>query len=112
MGMSRTEQLQRPDPLTPDRWRRLPWLLPRAVVREWTGLSDREVEAQIRAGRLTTYKAGAMKRKFFKVEVAALIRIPAATTQTDADACAFVPMASVGVELACQRSAGAAGGVV
>lgn len=73
--MNRTDQLRRPDPLTVETWRRLPWLLPRAVVMEWTGLSREELEEEVAAGRLSVFRAR-RKGKYFKEQIGRLIRMP------------------------------------
>lgn len=66
-----SESLQRADRLTLERWEKLPWLLPKAVVLEWTGLHKDELEDLVREGKLSVFKAR-RKRKFFKGEVASL----------------------------------------
>lgn len=69
-----SETLQRPERLTVERWERLPWLLPRAVVIEWTGLDRRELDALVGDGRLGVFKTRT-KRKYFKAQIATLVRI-------------------------------------
>lgn len=72
--MNHTQRLQRVQNLTVDEWVRLPWLLPRAVVVEWTGLSARDLEDLIRGGRLRIHVTK-RKRKFLKSDVGILIGI-------------------------------------
>jgi len=79
-----SERIQRAERLTLERWERLPFLLPRAIVIEWTGLSWRELQEEIRTGRLRVFTAK-RKRKFFKTEVARLAGIPCALRQIHAD---------------------------
>jgi hypothetical protein len=84
--MTRTETIQRTDPLTMDQWHRLPWLLPRAVVLEWTGLTDRELGREVKAGRITQFRGPSKKGKYFKTEIARLIRLPAGNPPPPSDA--------------------------
>jgi hypothetical protein len=72
--MSVTDQLKRAETLTTDDWSRLPWLLPKAVVVEWTGLSRRAIDQLIQEGRLRVLVAR-RKRRFYKADVAVLIGI-------------------------------------
>lgn len=69
-----TEQLKRSETLTTEDWHRLPWLLPKAVVVEWTGLSRRGIDRLIQEGRLRVMVAQ-RKRRFYKVDLAILIGI-------------------------------------
>lgn len=71
----------RSEPLTLERWRTLPWLLPRATVMEWTGMSRKELDSAVASGLLSKHR-GRRKGKFYKVEVAALIRLPTADRTT------------------------------
>lgn len=67
--------LARTEALTPAEWQRLPWLLPVGEVIRWTGLSRDDLDALVRLGRLSILRTR-RKRKFYKAEVAALIRVP------------------------------------
>ena len=69
-----TETLKRAEALTAEDWHRLPWLLPKAVVVEWTGLSRRGIDQLIQEGRLRVMVAK-RKRRFYKVDLAVLIGI-------------------------------------
>lgn len=76
---SERDRLMRADRLTAERWDRLPFLLPRATVLEWTGLDRRELSDEVRAGRLRVFKPkGSGKSKYFKSEIAQLACIPSA----------------------------------
>lgn len=57
---------------TRQEWDKLPLLLTRAVVMEWTGLSKRDLDDEVRKGRIRIYR-GLKKRKFLKVDVAAIV---------------------------------------
>lgn len=74
-----SERLQRAERLTQERWERLPFLLPRATVLEWTGLDRRELATEVKAGRIRVFKPGGLlgKGKYFKSDVATLAGIPA-----------------------------------
>ena len=86
-----SKSLQRSDRLTLERWERLPFLLPRSIVMEWTGLNWRELEEEIRSGRLRVFKAK-RKRKFFKSEVARLAGIPSTHRQIHPDSAPSHPI--------------------
>lgn len=86
-----SKSLQRSDPLTLERWERLPFLIPRAVVVEWTGLNWREIEEEVKAGRLRVFGAK-RKKKFFRSDVGRLAGIPGALRQIHPDSPRFTPI--------------------
>lgn len=77
-----SEALQRRGTLTLEGWQRLPYLLPRAVVLEWTGLSGRELSDQVRSGRLRVFR-GRRKAKYYRDEVGRLLGFPVQPQDTE-----------------------------
>lgn len=67
---TRMERMARAYPITTEFLQRLPLLLTRGVVREITGLSDAELSAEVREGRIRSYCApGATKLRYFRDDV-------------------------------------------
>lgn len=85
--------IERVERLTLELWDRLPWLLPRATVLEWTGLSPRELEEEVRAGRLRVWRSR-RKRKWYKTEVAILAGIVATPHRISANRGLLTPIES------------------
>jgi hypothetical protein len=93
-----SKSLQRTERLTLEQWERLPWLLPRATVLEWTGLDRRELSAEVQAKRIRTFCPAAKgKRKYFKADVAALAGIPVLQRHRP-DASTSVPIGSRAID--------------
>jgi hypothetical protein len=69
--MSRTDELQRTEPLTRERFERLPFLIPLAVAIEWTGLNKHDISLLVARGLLT--RRGSPKGKYFRDEIARIL---------------------------------------
>ena len=71
-----TERLMRTREITLEQWRRLPWLLPRGVVMEVTGLNWRELRLAVACGELRQFKQSRhAKAKYYKVDLAGYLKI-------------------------------------
>lgn len=62
--------------ITVEQWRKLPWLLPRSVVLEITGLNWRELQRAVETGQLRQFKQSpTAKAKYYKSDLAGYLRI-------------------------------------
>jgi len=81
----RARELQRNLEITVARFNRLPFLIPRGVVEEWTGLTSEDISLLVKSGRLRVWRThGKAKAKFYRSEVEAILgfdgRTPPGTT--------------------------------
>ncbi len=82
--------------LTTDAWEQLPWLISMATVVQWTGLQRRDIYRLVREQRLQVFRT-ARKGKFYKHQIAELIRLPtrqAPTHRIAVNPCTLAPMAA------------------
>lgn len=70
----RIRQLQRTLEITIERFNRLPFLVPRGVVEEWTGLTSEDISRLVEDGRLRVWRSHpAAKAKFYRREIEVIL---------------------------------------
>lgn len=70
----RTRELRRAVEITRDRFARMPFLIPRGVVEEWTGLTSEDISLLVKSGRLRVWRThGKSKAKFYRSEIEAIL---------------------------------------
>ncbi len=75
---NRTGATARNVEITMARFARLPFLIPRGVVEEWTGLTSEDISVLVESGRLKVWRSHPRaKAKFYRQEIEGILTLNA-----------------------------------